>query len=472
MGKKRKRAGRKVRVDFKRNREAPPRRDDLTRQYGGDETDRAVDHATGESVRAKGALSRKRTIIVDEDQARSLDESALRGGIVISTHGLVSRVRDEAGRVWDCTVRRVVRTRLMEQRSSVTAGDRVAFTPVDESGTPRTGVIERIAERRTILSRRDRRGREHTIVANADQLLIVSSVFEPMVKPHLIDRYIVAALKGGLRLVIALNKIDLYAGPEGEGATEDTEITEGAEGDLELESPNEGDSDPHAEDAGVAGEDGQWTGVNDVDEQAAADAPDEADYIDDDADAEELDRDDAPGLTVESLIEEFTRLGYTCLPTSAATGVGVDELREILAGRVTAIAGQSGVGKSSLINAVEPGLNIETRPVSESTEKGRHTTTYARLHPLAVGGYVVDTPGIRGFELWGVEPPALESFFVEFLPHLERCRYRDCLHVDEEGCAVREAMERGEISARRYMSYVKMYLEAVEAVRGERAGGR
>ncbi len=465
MAKKRKRAGRKVRVDFKRNREAPRRRDDLTRQYRGDETDRAIDHATGESVRAKGALSRKRTIIVDDDQARRLDDAGLLGGIVVSTHGLVSRVRDEAGRLWDCTVRRVVRTRLIEQRSSVTAGDRVAFTPVDESGSPRTGVIERIAERRTILSRRDRRGREHTIVSNAEQLLIVSSVFEPMVKPHLIDRYIVAALKGGLRPVIALNKIDLYAGPEGEGATEDTEIAEGTEDAEGHWDAKEEQSEMEAELAEVDGEVAPAAEDGDAD---AVDGNEEAF----DAGAEELEFDDAPGLTVESLIEEFTRLGYICLPTSAATGAGVEALRGILTGRVTAVAGQSGVGKSSLINAVEPGLNIETRPVSESTEKGQHTTTYARLHPLAAGGYVVDTPGIRGFELWGVEPPELESFFVEFLPHLEHCRFRDCLHVDEEGCAVREATERGEISERRYMSYVKMYLEAVEAVRRERGGGR
>jgi ribosome biogenesis GTPase len=433
MAKKRNPKGRKVRVDFRQNREAPRRRDDITRQYR-DQTDRAIDHATSESVRAKGGLSRKRTIIVGGEEASQADGTALPEGLILSTHGLLSHVQDDAGRLWHCTVRRIVRTRLIAQRSGVTTGDRVGFRPVDAAAEPPVGVIERVRERRSVLSRRDRRGREHAIVANADQLLIVSSVFEPMVKPHLIDRYIVAALKGGLTPLIALNKIDLYAGAEAEDATEGTEGTEDNEG---------------------AEEDQRHAVGRDIDDDAESD-----------------DFDEAPGLTVESLVAEFISLGYRCLCTSAETGVSIDELREALAGRITVVSGQSGVGKSSLINAMQPGLNIETRAVSESTEKGQHTTTHARLHPLAVGGYLVDTPGIRAFELWAVEPPELESYFVEFLPHLDRCRYRDCLHLDEEGCAVREAMQRGAISERRYMSYVKMYLDAGDAVRRERGQGR
>ncbi len=390
MAKKKKTKGRKVRVAFKQNRNKPQRRQDWTRRYQ-DSTDAVVDHVTTESVRAKGELSRKRTIIVDDEAAFGGKPGQARG-VVVSSHGLVSRVDDDSGQTWDCTVRRVLKTRLIQQRGSVTVGDRVWFAPVSqaEDQSERTGVIEQVEPRSTRLSRRDGRGREHTIVANADQLLIVGSLFEPTVKPHLIDRYIVAALRGELRPVIVLNKLDLYAGE---------------------------DSIEDGDDAGDA-------------------------------------------LTVEHLVNEFRSLGYVCIATSALRGDGLDELRDALKGHMTVLSGQSGVGKSTLINALQPGLKLSTATVSNANEKGRHTTTYARLLRLDFDGYVVDTPGIRSFDLWDIAPPDLEKYFVEFQPYLDHCRYRDCLHTDETGCAVAAAAEAEAISERRYYSYVKMYQDA------------
>ena len=407
MGRKNKK-GRKLRVDFRPNRQQRRRADDWTRKYvAGDES--LIDAETRESVRAKGELSRKRTIIVGDDEHPLVDESKWLHGVVTRVHGLICQVRGDDGRCWECIVRRVLRTLLIQQRTPVTVGDRVWFSDQSEYHDGRAvGVIERVDERTSVLSRRDARGREQTIVANADQLLIVASIARPRLKPHLIDRYLVAAGRGGLRPVICFNKWDLLEAYEARMA-----------------------------EAGHGPPD---------------DTPDvSVDYEDDYA---------GPRLSLEEIIGEFEQLGYRCLRTSATTGRGLDALRDELRGRTSVLAGQSGVGKSSLLNALQPGLGLAVREVSQQTEKGRHTTTLAQMFPLDVGGFVVDTPGIRGFELWNVAPGELEAYFVEFVPLVPQCRFKDCHHTGREpGCAIVAAVERGQISERRYLSYLKMLEE-------------
>ena len=158
--------------------------------------------------------------------------------------------------------------------------------------------------------------------------------------------------------------------------------------------------------------------------------------------------------------ELYEGLGYPVLLTSAETGLGVDAFRAALADRVSVVAGPSGVGKSSLLNAVEPGLGLRTSEVSEKTQKGRHTTTFATLL-RAGGGWVADTPGIREFGLWDLGPDELDGYFVEFRPFLDDCRFPDCSHVHEPSCAVQAAVDRDAITPERYGSYVAM-LETVE----------
>lgn len=150
---------------------------------------------------------------------------------------------------------------------------------------------------------------------------------------------------------------------------------------------------------------------------------------------------------------DYPRAGYPLHFTSARTGNGLDELAAALHGRTSALSGPSGVGKSSLLNALYPGLDLRVGAISESVNKGRHTTVGALLHPLPDGGYVADTPGLREVGVWGIEPDSLDQCFPEFRPYLGECRFADCRHIVEPGCAVRAAVASGAVSAARYDSY-------------------
>lgn len=154
--------------------------------------------------------------------------------------------------------------------------------------------------------------------------------------------------------------------------------------------------------------------------------------------------------------------GYPVHYTSVKLGVGLSALHDVLAGRVSALSGPSGVGKSSLLNAMYHGLKLRVGEISRSVNKGRHTTVGAELHPLPDGGYVVDTPGLREVGIWGVEPDELAHCFLEFRPLLGTCRFGDCTHATEPGCAVRAAVKSGSISAARHDSYLKLRTEIEE----------
>lgn len=374
-----KKGQRKVRVHFRSNRLAPRREKGWTQWYRDGRFEQE-DEATEERLNRKGELSRKRTVIVDENgEPVQPPTEAQSEGIVLAMRGQIADV-DDGGRIWPCTVRRVLRTRLIEQRHLLAVGDRVCFTvESDEEGIEREGVIESIAPRRSQLNRRYG-DREHTIAANVDQVIIVASANLPPLKPHLIDRYLVAASIGELDPVICFNKMDL---------------------------------------------------------------------------------DD--GFTAEE-IERFRELGFDAVATSAVTGEGVDELAARLADKVSVLTGQSGTGKSSLLNVIQPDLKLRVGEVSEGTDKGKHTTTTAQLLKLDMGGYVVDTPGIRQFEMTGIEPGELEAHFPDFEPFLDGCKYPDCAHTneDESDCGVKQAVTEGKIHPERYESYFRMLDELIE----------
>lgn len=160
---------------------------------------------------------------------------------------------------------------------------------------------------------------------------------------------------------------------------------------------------------------------------------------------------------VEFLIGLYNQLGYRALLTSARTGLGIDALRQFLTGRETVVVGQSGVGKSSLLNALQPAFHLKVSEISSSTHKGKHTTTSSQLLRLEGGGTVVDTPGIRQFDPWAVTSGEVEGYFIEFRPFAPHCRFSGCTHLHEDGCAVLDAVATRLISASRYDSYVRIY---------------
>jgi ribosome biogenesis GTPase len=380
----------KVRVDLRKNRSKPPRSKQWTRDF---HEQGYTEGATGERVRARGELSRRRTILTEAGaesaEMPAIDTSQCLPGRVLRVHGLLSVVETEDGRQYRCAVRRLLRTLAIDERSIVATGDRVWLRPASSPqplspggrGAAGEGLIERVEPRHGLLTRASR-GREHVLVANVDQVVIVMALVEPDLKQHLIDRYLASAAQGGIAPIVCLNKADLVS------------------------------TEPF-----------------------------------------------------QSLVGLYSQLGIPCLTTSAVTGEGIAWLRERLRGRETVFAGQSGVGKSSLLNAIEPGLGLHVREVSEVTQKGRHTTTTAQLLKLQLGGWVVDTPGIRQFELWDIIPEEVEGFFPEMRPLVPLCAFPDCTHTHEERCAVKRAVERRQISVARYTSYLGMFTGSMDAAK-------
>jgi len=377
-GQDRKKGLRKVRIHLRSNRLDPGREKAWTQWYREDRFDKQ-DLPTTERVSRKGELSRKRTVRVDEHgQPVAAPSEQQAEGIVVTMRGLIVDVSD-GRRIWPCTIRRVLRTRLIEDRNPLAVGDRVRFTVVDQEGVEPGGVIEAVAPRRTQLSRRYG-VREHTIAANVDQVIVVASANEPPLKPHLIDRYLVAASSGSLQPFVCINKIDL---------------DDGRVGELSL---------------------------------------------------------------------RYRDLRIDVIAASALTGQGIPELASRLRGLISVFAGQSGTGKSSLLNAIQPGLRLRVGEIVEETLKGRHTTTTAQLLSLDIGGYVVDTPGVRSFELPRIAPGELEAHFPDFQPWLVNCKFPDCAHTneDEAHCGVKQALANGRIHPERYESYLRILDELID----------
>ncbi|MBK9275582.1 MAG: ribosome small subunit-dependent GTPase A [Flavobacteriales bacterium] len=330
-------------------------------------------------------------------------------GLVMRSTGSRYLVRGDDGSKHECVAKGNLRIKGWKSTNPVAVGDRVEYSPQEDADHP--GAITDLHDRRNYLVRRsvNLSHHKHVIAANLDQALLMVTVARPRTSFGFIDRFLVTAEAYEVPVVLVVNKVDDLA----------------------------------------------------------------------DAEMEDL----------AELVDIYQQVGYTVLMTSARTGGGVDAVRELLAGKVTLVAGHSGVGKSTLINAIDPALDLHTAVISEASEKGQHTTTYAEMFELGVASdefrvasaagpealatrhspltssipptFIIDTPGIKGFGLVDLEAEDIGDQFPEIFRLKSGCRFNNCMHKDEPGCAVRAAVEAGEVAESRYRSYRDM-LEGID----------
>jgi ribosome biogenesis GTPase len=313
----------------------------------------------------------------DQDQLKkrapsklSSDENLLRGRVLsIRPEGIFVETE---GNMHKCMLKGSLKLDKGLLKNLIAIGDFVHFTE--------EGIILIIEERHSLLSRADNlsQRKEQLIAVNIDQVLITMSVVFPMLKPPLIDRYIIAAVKGNMQPVLIINKIDL------------------------LEN-----------------------GTPEAEKEKAL---------------------------FEEVVKTYKDLHIPVFAISTKTGEGLDALKRAMQGKSSVFSGQSGVGKSSLINAIF-GTTFLTGDMVGKTNKGSHTTTVAELLPIEGGGFCIDTPGIKSFGMWDLDRNELKNYFSEMQEYAPHCRFLDCAHLEEPGCAVKEAVNEGKISLLRFESY-------------------
>ncbi len=349
---------------------------DIEEEYFGD--DRKAMKMERKIASAKDRSKYKKT---DRDKLRKGKEPEKEGllrGRVLSITPQGYEV-DCEGKLITCTLRGLLKKEKSQMKNLVAVGDFVLF----EKASEHEGFISHVEPRRSMLSRADNlsRRKEQLIAANIDQVIITVSVVTPLLKPPLIDRYIIAARKGGMEPIIVINKIDLL---------------------------HDSSVDPILQEV-----------------------------------EKEL---------FEGCLEAYRQASVAVIPVSFISGEGLQQLRDAMQNKASVFSGQSGVGKSSLINAIT-GLQFRTGKIVEKTRKGSHTTTTAQLLRLEFGGWCIDTPGIKSFGVWNLKREEVEQYFTEIQHYGQECKFLDCTHLHEQDCTVRKAVEEGNISPLRYESF-------------------
>lgn len=314
-------------------------------------------------------------------------------GLVIRNTGSWYMVKTDEGRQVDCKIKGNFRLKGIRSTNPVAVGDRVEIVPNNEG----TAFITAIEERRNYIIRKSPNlsKQSHIIAANVDQAMLVVTVNRPQTSTTFIDRFLASAEAYRVPVVMVFNKTDIL--------------------------------------------------------------------------------DDDERRYQEMVIALYENIGYECRAVSAATGNGIDGLRELLAGKITVLSGNSGVGKSTLINSILPGANLRTAEISDAHNTGMHTTTFSEMLPLPraggapaatqdsntdgnvhADGYIIDTPGIKGFGTFDIEPEELTGYFRDIFRFSKDCRFSNCTHRHEPGCAVLRALEEHYIAESRYQSYLSM----------------
>lgn len=320
----------------------------------------------------------KKTDVDQQKKEEAVIDPSLKKGRVIAITGEGSWV-DADGHTYLCSLKGYLKKEKNLSKNLLAVGDVVYFSTTAE----KEGTIAHIQERYSFLARTDISGKKEQLIAvNIDQVLIVTSLINPPLKPALVDRYLIAARKGNLHPLIVINKIDLLA----------------------------------------------------------TISPEEQHHY-------------------HEFLRVYEPLGYPILSVSTFDKTGIEALRSLLTGKTSVFSGQSGVGKSSLLNTTFH-LDLKVGGLAHKTAKGTHTTTTAELVPLAENTYCVDTPGIRSFGIWDLKKEEVIEHFAD-LAHLSvDCRYKDCTHTTEPGCAVLEALEAEKLSILRYESFRTLFDEA------------
>lgn len=349
------------------------------------------DHYTPERKEAKkerkilSKTDRSKFKKSNQDQRRKRDlargeESDLSIGrvIAITPEGILVSFEDQ---FFQCTLKGALKKEKLKIKNLVAVGDSVRF----EKKEGKQGTICFVLPRHSILSRAAhfQRRTEQLIAVNVDQVLITTSVVFPALKPPLVDRYIIAAIRGQLKPIVVINKCDLLKLPS---ALFSEEVIE------------------------------------------------------------------KERAVMDEIIATYNSLDIPVFCVSADTGEGMETLIEAMRGKISVFSGQSGVGKSSLINQLA-GTELPIGPVIEKTQKGSHTTSTTTLLSVGNEGFVIDTPGIRSFEIWQVTKQDVKDYFQDIQQHAGGCKYPDCYHLHEPECSVKDAVENGEISPLRFSSY-------------------